>query len=74
MKELHKLDTKKRVYDIETESYHVHNNLYKVKLFVQDVIKHFNNPMFMNKKSADFEEITDESRELIRYPAVVQVT
>lgn len=62
MKEFHKLNINKRVYDIETESYHLHNGLFKMKLYVQDIIKFFSNPMFMNKRSKDFTEVDLQSK------------
>lgn len=62
MHELHKLDVKQKVFDIETQSYHVHNSLLRVNLFVQDVIKHCKNPMFINKGASDFEEVESKSK------------
>ena len=50
------------VYDIELDSFHVHYNLFEVKMFVQDLIKPLPSPLFMNKKANCFEEITEESK------------
>ena len=59
---MHHLDVKRHVYDLETESFHLHNNLISIKLFVQDIIKPLENPLFMNKKSSEFKEINDQSK------------
>lgn len=60
--ELHKLSVKQRVFDIETQSYHVHNSLLRVNLFVQDLIKHCKNPMFINKSASEFAEVESKSK------------
>lgn len=49
------------VYDLETDSDHFHNNLFEVNMYVQDLIKPLDSPLFMNKKSKCFEEISIES-------------
>ena len=60
--EIRHLEKSMPVYDLETSKKHVHNNLFLVKMYVQDIIMHCPSPLFMNKPSSSFQEITEDSK------------